>query len=177
MGVNCCQELLGDELIIENIIEDEIMEAEYTYAEYLRMIEAEEKVIEELDNEIENCESELEDVEISIDLAEAERLNKIKSVYETVVNRRKEKAVKLEKLEAVLEERRAYLNSLREDDYVDKEDEIRSDLDSLTSDAESVRGFAPPMDAHIEPEVIKQNGVYKIPDSSYVRDKNGEVLF
>ena len=170
VGVNCCQELSGDELIIKNTIEDEIMETtvkrEYTYADYLGMIEAEEKVVEELDNEIENYESELEDVEISIDLAEAERLNKIKTTYEAVVNRRKKKETKLEKLEEVLEERRAYLNSLREDDYVDKEDDIRSDLDSLTS----------AMDAHIEPEVIKQNGVYKI-QSSYIRGKNGEVLF
>ena len=171
IGVNCCQELSGDELIIENTIEDEIMEVvtekEYTYAEYLRMIEAEEKIIEELDNEIENCENELEDIEISIDLAEAERLNKIKSVYQTVINRRKEKAVKLEKLEEVLEERRAYLHSLREEDEIEQMSNDRDDRDSLTS----------AMDTHIDPEITKQNGVYKISDNPYVIGTDGQVLF
>ena len=42
MGVNCCQEILGDELIIENIVEEETMETtvkekEFTYSEYLRI--------------------------------------------------------------------------------------------------------------------------------------------
>ena len=55
------------------------------------MIESEEKAIAELDHEIEACEEELEDVNLSIDLAEAERLNKIKSVYEGLVTTREAK--------------------------------------------------------------------------------------
>ena len=145
-----------------------VKEREYTYAEYLRMIEAEEKIIEELDNEFENVESELEDIEVAIDLAEAARLSKIKSVYEEVINRRKEKEAELEQLEQTLDERRSYLNSLREDNYIDKEEELREGIDSLSS----------AMDAHIEKEdVIEGNGVYKISDTPYVIGTDGQVLF
>ena len=175
MGVSCVCDEENENLIIENTIEDEIMEAvrekEYTYADYIRMIEAEEKIIEELDNEVENVESELEDIEVAIDLAEAARLSKIKSVYEEVISRRKEKEAKLEELESELEGRRNYLHSLREDDYVDREADAIEDRDSLTS----------AMDAHIEKEdVIKGNGVYKIsntPCSIGTEGKNSEVLF
>ena len=103
-----------------------VIERELTYSDYLRMIEAEEKVIEELDNEIEAVKSDLEDVEISIDLAEERQrllLNKIKSVYSEVVNRRKDKEARLEELEKVLNERREYLSSLSYETPTLSEDE------------------------------------------------------
>ena len=66
---------------------------------------------------------------------------------------------------------------MREDDYVDSEDEVREDQDSLTSS----------MDTHIEKEyssdVIGKDGIYSIPsdkdeaDSSYVIGTDGQVLF
>ena len=154
-----------------------IIEREFTYNDYLKLIESEEKAIADLDNDIEAVESELEDVELSIDLAEAAKLNKIKSVYETLVATREDKEDRLEKLERKLNERRGYLNSLREDDYVDSEDEVRSDRDSSTSS----------MDTHIEKEyssdVIEKDGVYSISSdrkeakSSYIIGTDGQVLF
>ena len=131
VGVNCCQEI-GNELI-ENIIEDETMETttverELTYNapslrcgvnDYLQMIETEEERIEEIENEIEMKTLELEDVENSIEEKERERLEEIKATYEAFVNRRKDKEERLQQLENKLEDRRNYLNSLREDDYVE----------------------------------------------------------
>ena len=150
VGVSCVCNEENENLTNKNIIEEEIMETvlekEFTYHDYLKLIEGEEKVIEELDNEIENVEGELEDIEISIDLAEAERLNKIKSVYEALVSTRQGKEAKLEELEERLDERHGYLNSLRENQYVDSEDEVREDRNSLTSS----------MDTHIEK---KKNGL------------------
>ena len=196
MGVNCCQELLGDELTIENVIENEIMETvlerDLTYSDYLALIETEEKVIADIDNDIEVVESELEDINISIDLEEAKRLNLIKEVYEGIVIRRKDKEKRLEKLEIELDERRNYLNSLNnslgvytsEDDEIDREAEVKDDIDSLTSS----------MDTHIEKEqssdviegmtenfnevdVVKKDGVYSITDSPYVIGTDVQVLF
>lgn len=181
VGVNCCREIGNVDLITENIIEEEIMETvverKFTYNDYLKLIESEEKAIADLDNDIEAVESELEDVELSIDLAEAAKLNKIKSVYETLVATREDKEDRLEELERTLNERRGYLNSLREDDYVDSEDEVRSERDSLTSS----------MDTHIEKEyssdVIEKDGVYSISsdrneaESPYVIGTDGQVLF
>ena len=206
MGVNCCQELSGDELTIENIIEDEIMETvlekDLTYSDYLSLIETEEKVIADIDNDIEVVESELEDINISIDLEEAKRLNLIKEVYNEVVNKRKEKEARLEKLEIELDERRNYLNSLNnslgvyssEDDEIDREAEVRDDIDSLTSsmdthiekeqssdaleerscEATLIKGMTENFD---EVDVVKKDGVYIITDSPYVIGTDGQVLF
>ena len=163
VGVSCVCNEENENLTNENIIEEEIMETilerEFTYNDYLKLIEGEEKVIADLDKDIEAVESELEDVELSIDLEEAARLNKIKSVYETLVATREDKEDQLEELERALNERRGYLNSLREDDYIDSEDEVREDQDSLISS----------MDTHIKKEyssdIIGKDGVYKISDS------------
>ncbi|MEM8720989.1 MAG: hypothetical protein AAGE84_17110 [Cyanobacteria bacterium P01_G01_bin.39] len=145
MGVSCVCDEENENLIIENIIENEtmetILERDLTYSDYLALIETEEKAIADIDNDIEVVESELEDINISIDLEEAKRLNLIKEVYEEVVNKRKEKEARLEKLEIELDERRNYLNSLNnslgiyssEDDEIDREAEVRDDIDSLTS--------------------------------------------
>jgi len=149
-----------------------VLKKELTYNDHLKLIESEEKVIADLDNDIEAVESELEDVELSIDLAEAARLNKIKSVYEGLVTTREAKEAKLEELEATLDERRGYLNSLREDNYVDSEDEVREDQDSLESS----------VDSHIEKEnsldflddweapIKSDDGVYKIDNTKEAKE-------
>ena len=188
VGVNCCQKLSGDKLIIENIIEDEIMETtiekELSYGDYLALIESEEKAIAELDNDIETVERELEDTNIAIDLAEAERLNQVRLLYEAVVSRKKEKEAHLEKLETELNKRRNYLHSLREDDYVDRGAEVRDDIDSLTSSMDThiekeqssdvIKGMTENFD---EVDVIEKDGVYTITDSPYVIGTDGQVLF
>ena len=173
VGVINCQEIERDTLIIENIIEEEIMETviekELTYSDYLQMIEAEEKVIEELDNEIEAVDSELEDVEISIDLAEVERLNKIKSVYSDVVNRRKDKETRLEELEKVLDERREYLSSLNyetpdEDELIDKEyEKVEEKKDNLNW-----------LDDWVAPD---ENNVYYLDNTEYQEKVKKAVYF
>lgn len=130
VGVNCCQEI-GNELI-ENIIEDETMEttaverathererSALTCNDYLQMIETEEERIEEIENEIGVKTLELENVNNSIEEKERERLEEIKATYEAFINRRKDKEERLQQLEKKLEDRRNYLNSLREDDYVE----------------------------------------------------------
>ena len=183
VGVNCCQELSGDELTIENIIEEEIMETvierELTYSDYLQMIEAEEKVIEELDNEIEAVESELEDVEISINLAEAERLSKIKSVYSEVVNRRKDKEARLEELEKVLNERREYLRSLNyetptlsedEDELIDKQ---YKEVEQQEINEDSKSWF---LDDWDEPQ-SEENNIYHIEDNTEYQEKVKEAVY
>jgi len=189
VGVNCCQELLGDELIIENIIQEEIMESvkerELSYSDYLALIESEEKAIAELDNDVKACEVELEDINISIDLAEAERLNKIKSVYAEVITRREHKEAQLEELESELEERRNYLHNLREDDYVDREAEVKDDMDSLDSAVDTHIEQHYPSDVieavefmeGEEPSVSSVDGIYTISDTNYVVGTDGEVLF
>lgn len=96
---------------------------EYTYSDYLSLIKAEEKIIEELDNEIENAEDDLEDVEVAIDLAEAARLSKIRSIYENLVATREAKEAELETLENKLDERRTYLGSLRSCEEQDEDPE------------------------------------------------------
>ena len=188
MGVNCCQEIGNEDLIIENIIQEEIMETvkekDLTYNDYLQMIETEEKTIEELDNDIEAVESELEDVEISIDLAEAERLNQVRAVYEALITTRQGKEVKLEELEERLDERRGYLNSLREEDYIDREAEVKDDMDSLDSAVDThieqhyssdvIRGMTENFN---EVDVIEKDGVYSIPNTPYVIGTDGQVLF
>ena len=174
---NC---LSDEKEIIENIIEEEIMETvierELTYSDYLQMIEAEEKVIEELDNEIEAVESELEDVKISIDLAEERQrllLNQIKSVYSDVVNRRKDKETRLEELEEVLNERREYLSSLNyetpdEDELIDRqyrevgEKEINEDSKSWF------------LDDWVAPD---ENNVYHIDDNTEYQEKVKEAIY
>ena len=189
VGVNCCQELLGEELIIENIIQEEIMESvkerELSYSDYLALIESEEKAIADLDNDIETVESELENINIAIDLAEAERLNQVRLLYGEVVSRRKDKEAQLEKLEIELEGRRDYLNSLREDDEIDKEADAREDRDSLTSsmDTHIEKDYSPDVIEAVEfmegeePTVSSVDGIYTISDTNYVVGTDGEVLF
>ena len=189
VGVNCCQEILGEELIIENIIQEEIMESvkerELSYSDYLALIESEEKAITDLDNDIETVESELENINIAIDLAEAERLNQVRLLYGEVVSRRKDKEAQLEKLEIELEGRRDYLNSLREDDEIDKEADAREDRDSLTSsmDTHIEKDYSPDVIEAVEfmegeePSVSSVDGIYTISDTNYVVGTDGEVLF
>ena len=161
------------------------VERKLTYSDYLALIENEEKAIEELDNDIEAVESELEDVEISIDLAEAERLNQVRAVYEALITTRQGKEVKLERLEGTLNERRSYLNSLREDDYVDKEAEIKDDMDSLDSAVDTHIEQHYPSDVieavefmeDDEPTVSSVDGIYTISDTNYVVGTDGEFLF
>lgn len=195
IGVNCCQDLLGEELIIENIIQEEIMETvkerELMYNDYLALIETEEKVIEDIDNQIERAEEELEDINISIDLKEAERLGKIKSIYDTILTTREAKQAKLEELENELEGRRNYLKSLRDDSEDEDEDEL---IDRQYEDAQNRENHLSEVIEAVEfmdgdePTVSSVDGVYHIPskknsgpyiitDSPYVIGTDGQVLF
>ena len=193
VGVNCCREIGNEEFINENIIEEEIMETVIerelpeqreglTYSDYLQMIEAEEKVIEELDNEIEAVKSDLEDVEISIDLAEERQrllLNKIKSVYSEVVNRRKDKEARLEELEKVLNERREYLRSLNyetptlsedEDELIDKQ---YKEVEQQEINEDSKSWF---LDDWDEPQ-SEENNIYHIEDNTEYQEKVKEAVY
>ena len=87
-----------------------------TYDEYIKLIAEEEERIEGIENDIQVKTLELDDVQNSIKEKERERLEEIKTTYEALVARRKDRVSKLNKLESELEVRRSYLFSLYEED-------------------------------------------------------------
>lgn len=111
--VNCCQDARDQQYIQEDKIMDTTTS---TYDEYIKLIAEEEERIEGIENDIQVKTLELDDVQNSIKEKERERLEEIKTTYEALVARRKDRVSKLNKLESELEVRRSYLFSLYEED-------------------------------------------------------------
>lgn len=100
-------------------------------------------------------------------------------MYETLVATREDKEDRLEALERTLDERRGYLNSLREDQYVDSEAEIKDDMDSAvdthiekkTNGLDFLDDWKPHIkDGSLDPR-SSESGIYKISDNEEYKQK------
>ena len=80
---------------------------------YKELIEVEKQKLEEIESRKEKTEEELENLNLAIELEEAKQLSEIKAQYDEICSTVESETAEYEALKIELEERRAYLNKLK----------------------------------------------------------------